>query len=317
VNVLVTGGAGFIGVNLVRALCGRGDRVRVIDSRAHSARPSALPQGIEVIEADIRDGGALASALDGVEAVVHLAASGSVIQSVEDPWENFEVNARGTLAVLDAAVRARVQKFIFASTGGALIGDAVPPVDETSVPRPISPYGASKLSGEGYCHAFARSYGLPTVALRFANVYGPYSAHKRGAVTAFTKAVMTETPIVIYGDGSASRDYLYVDDLCRGLVVALERPLEPGSVLHLASGIETSVDDLVRAVCQAAGRSDHPVRYEQARAGEVGRNFASSEQARKALGFEATHSLRDGLKLTWEWFQHLDPALLRQETTDA
>jgi len=291
--------------------------VRVLDQRTQAVRPPALPPAAPVIDADIRDAEALAAAFEDVEAVVHLAASGSVIQSVEDPWYNFEVNAAGTLAVLDASVKAGVKKFIFASTGGALIGDATPPVDEASLPRPISPYGAGKLAGEGYCHAFARSYGLPTVALRFANVYGPYSAHKRGAVTAFIKAVMTDSPIVIYGDGSASRDFLYVDDLCRGIVAALERPLEPGAVMHLASGVETSVRDLAQAVFEVAGRPDHPVHFKDARAGEVGRNFASFDRARQLLQFEPEHALRDGLERTWDWFQRLEPALLHQEMTDA
>jgi UDP-glucose 4-epimerase len=316
-DILVTGGAGFIGTNLVRMLVDRGDRVRVLDSGAHSVLPTALPVEAEVVTGDVRDEAALSVAFEGVEAVVHLAASGSVIQSVEDPWYNFEVNARGTLSVLDAATKANVEKFVFASTGGALIGDATPPVDERSVPRPISPYGAGKLTGEGYCHAFARSYGLPTVALRFANVYGPYSAHKRGAVTAFIKAVMAGSPIVIYGDGLASRDFLYIDDLCRGIVAALDRPLEPGSVMHLASGVETSVNELAQAIFDVAGRPSHPIRHEPARAGEVGRNFASFDRARELLDFEPACTLHDGLARTWEWFQQLDPALLRQEMTDA
>ena len=135
---------------------------------------------------------------------------------ITDPERNFEVNVQGTLNVLRAAVGAGVRRFIFASTGGALIGDATPPVSEQSLPKPISPYGASKLCGEAYCHAFAKSYGLETVCLRFGNVYGPHSAHKKGAVTVFIKALMTGEPIVIYGDGSASRDYVHVEDSAAG-----------------------------------------------------------------------------------------------------
>ena len=174
-------------------------------SRATSATPKALD-----------------AALSGVETVVHLAAAGSVVKSVEDPATNFDVNVVGTFQVLDAVRRAGLERTVLASTGGALIGDALPPVNEQSLPKPISPYGASKLAGEGYAHAFARAYGLRTVSLRFANVYGPWSERKQGAMTMFFRAIDAGEPIVIYGDGSASRDYTHVDDICRALELALE-----------------------------------------------------------------------------------------------
>ena len=201
----------------------------------------------------MRDAEAVARAVEGVEAVIHLAAFGSVADSVADPLENFEVNARGTLVVLQAAARAGARRFVFASTGGALIGDAPAPVDESSLPRPISPYGASKLCGEGYCHAFRGSYGLETVALRFANVYGPRSEHKRGVVTSFVKRALRGEPLVIYGDGSATRDFIYVDDLCAGIAAALASPAAEG-VVHLASERETAIGELARLVLDHHGR---------------------------------------------------------------
>jgi UDP-glucose 4-epimerase len=204
-RVLVTGGAGFVGATLVRRLAGSGHQVRVLDNYS-TGDPSYLDGvGAELVEGDIRDVRALDAALAGVDAVVHLAAAGSVITSVADPAANFDVNVTGTFRVLDAARRAGVQRTVQASTGGALIGDATPPVTERSLPKPISPYGASKLAGEGYAHAFAAAYGLRTVALRFANVYGPWSARKPGAITLFFRAIQAGEPIVIYGDGSASR----------------------------------------------------------------------------------------------------------------
>ena len=174
------------------------------------------------MQGDVRDAEAVARAAAGTDAVIHLAAAGNVADSVADPFGNFEANARGTLYTLQAAARAGAARFVFASTGGALIGDAPPPVDEESMPRPISPYGASKLAGEGYCHAFRGAYGLPTIALRFANVYGPRSELKRGAVTRFVRAALDGTPITIYGDGAATRDFIHVRDLCAGIVAALE-----------------------------------------------------------------------------------------------
>ena len=216
-HILVTGGAGFVGATLVRRLVASGHVVRVLDN--YSTGDAAYLAGVnaEQIEGDIRDAAALDAALAGIDAVVHLAAAGSVVKSVADPETNFDVNVTGTFRVLDAARRAGVERTVQASTGGALIGDATPPVNEFSLPKPISPYGASKLAGEGYAHAFAKSYGLRTVALRFANVYGPWSAHKPGAMTVFFRAIHTGEPIVIYGDGSSSRDYTHVEDISRAL----------------------------------------------------------------------------------------------------
>ena len=189
------------------------------------------------------------------------------------------------------------------STGGALIGNAIPPVNEQSLPKPISPYGASKLAAEAYCHAFAKSYGIRTVALRFANVYGPYSGHKKGAITVFLRALHEGRPIQIFGDGKASRDFMYVDDICRGLELGLTTDLEPGTVAHLATGVETSVSELADACRQAVGLPDHPIEYLPPRPGEVERNFATYDYAKQAMGFEPSVTLVDGLARTYEWYQ--------------
>jgi UDP-glucose 4-epimerase len=301
-QVLVTGGAGFVGATLVRRLVTAGHSVRVLDNFS-TGDPSYLA-GVdaELVKGDIRDPAALDAALDGMQSVVHLAAAGSVVQSVADPAANFDVNVVGTFRVLDAARRAGVQRIVLASTGGALIGEATPPVDERSLPKPISPYGASKLAGEGYAHAFARAYGLGTVALRFANAYGPWSAHKRGAVTLFFRAIHAGEPIVIYGDGSASRDYTHVEDISRAIELALSPEVPGGTVLHAASGVETTVRQLTDLCRAAAGVPDHPVEYRQARAGEVGRNFASYDLAKQVLGYAPSISREDGIRSTWRWF---------------
>ncbi len=302
-GVLVTGGAGFVGATLVRRLTGSGYRVRVLDNYSTGDPAHLAGVDAELIEGDIRDELALASAVGGMQAVVHLAAAGSVIGSIQDPAANFEVNVLGTFRVLDAARTAGVQQVVLASTGGALIGDAEPPVDEQSLPKPISPYGASKLAGEGYAHAFAHAYGLRTVAVRFANVYGPWSERKRGAMNLFFQAIHAGQPIVIYGDGSASRDYIHVDDIANVLQLALERELPGGTVLHAASGVETTVAELAELCSQAAGLPGYPVERLPARQGEVGRNFASYDLASKLLGYTPTVTREQGISSTWQWYR--------------
>jgi len=302
-TVLVTGGAGFVGATLVRRLVASGYAVRILDNLTTGDLSHLDGVEAEVIEGDIRDASTMDRALAGSESVVHLAAAGSVVMSVEDPATNFDVNVLGTFQVLDAARRAGIGRVVQASTGGALIGDATPPVDEASLPKPISPYGASKLAGEGYAHAFAKAYGLGTVALRFANVYGPWSARKKGAMTLFFRAIDAGEPIVIYGDGLASRDYTHVDDICHALQMALESDLEGGTVLHIASGIETTVQDLADLCRVAAGVPEHPIEHRDKRPGEVERNFASYDLAKAVLGYEPTISREDGIRQTWEWFR--------------
>ena len=272
----------------------------MLDNLARGSRDH-VADDVDVLEGDVRDVDAVARALEGVTRVVHLAAFGSVAESVEEPFENFDVNVRGTLVLLRVSAERDVEKFVFASTGGAIMGDTPPPVDERSLPWPISPYGASKLCGEAYLHAFAGSFGLPTVALRFANVYGPVSEHKKGAVTNFVKRALRRAPLVIYGDGNATRDFLYVDDLCDGIASALDAPLHD-EILHLASGTETSINELAQLVLELADAREVPIRHEERRRGEIERTFASAERAAELLGFAPAHTLEDGMRKTVEWF---------------
>ena len=274
--------------------------MRVLDNLSRGITENVGGLDVEIVHGDVRDADAVASALERVDTVVHLAAYGSVAESIDEPLENFDVNARGTLVLLRACAQGAVTSFVFASTGGALVGNAPPPVDERTLPWPISPYGASKLCGEAYCHAFAGSFGLPTVALRFANVYGPFSQHKRGAVTNFIRSALHGDPIVIYGEGNATRDFLYVDDLCDGICAAMDARLDD-ELVHLASGRETTIADLAQLVLDLTG-SDTPIRYEERRRGEVERNFAKTDRAATLLGFHAAHSLEDGLRKTIDWY---------------
>jgi UDP-glucose 4-epimerase len=302
-GILVTGGAGFVGATLVRRLVTSGYRVRVIDNL--STGDAAHLDGVdaELVRGDIRDADALEGAIKGLDAVIHLAAAGSVIGSIADPMANFEANVLGTFQVLDAARRAGVERTVQASTGGALIGDATPPVNEQSLPKPLSPYGASKLAGEGYAHAFAKAYGLRTVAVRFGNVYGPWCARKRGVINVYFESLHDGVPLIIYGDGTASRDYVHVSDIAQALQLALEKDVPGGTVVHAASGVETTLTELADLCRRAAGKPDHPIEYRPKRTGEVGRNFATFDLAKELLGYAPTVRREDGIPRLWQWFQ--------------
>ncbi|HEX3337390.1 MAG TPA: NAD-dependent epimerase/dehydratase family protein [Jatrophihabitans sp.] len=302
-RVLVTGGAGFVGANLVRLLIAGGRAVRILDDFRTGREEYLADLDVEVVRGEIGDTALVTELARDVDELVHLAAAGSVVDSVTDPVANFEANVRGTFSVLNAARAAGISRLVFSSTGGALIGNAEPPVNERSLPRPISPYGAGKLAAEAYCHAFAKSYGMTTVALRFANVYGPYSGHKKGAVTVFLRALHEGRPLQIFGDGNASRDFMYVDDICRGIELGLTRDLAPGTVAHLATGVETSVLQLADACRRVVGLPDHPIELLAPRPGEVDRNFATYDYAREIMGFEPSVTLDDGLANTWDWYK--------------
>lgn len=302
-RVLVTGGAGFVGANVVRELVGAGDFVRVYDNFATGNRLYIRDVDCEVVEADVLDSDALFKAVDDVQTVVHLAASGSVMGSIDDPVKNFEVNTVGTFRLLQVCRICGVERVVLASTGGALFGQTTPPVDETSLPTPISPYGASKLAGEGYALAFARSYGLNTITLRFANVYGPWSAHKTGVTTSFLRAIAAGRPMVVFGDGSSSRDYIHVSDIAAAIRLSLNAESPGGEVLHVASGVETTVQRLAELCRTVAGSPDHPIVYQPRRIGEVERNVASYGRARAVLGFEPRIGLEEGLHQTWRWLR--------------
>ena len=300
-SYLVTGGCGFIGVNLVSRLARLGARVRIFDNLSLGRREDVAPFGIDLRVGDIRDMAPLKDACQGMDVVVHLAAHTRVIESISHPELNFDINAIGTMNVLRACRDAGVKKVIFASTGGAILGEQVPPVHEGMVPRPVSPYGASKLVGEAYCSAFCGSFGLNTVALRFSNVYGPFSYHKGSVVAQFFRNLIQEEPLVIYGDGQQTRDFLYVDDLVDAVLLA-DKSDTPGEVFQIASGRETSLKDLLAAMKKVLPDVKFDVRYEPARAGEILRNYASIEKARRLLGYNPGKKLDEGLRDTWNWF---------------
>jgi UDP-glucose 4-epimerase len=300
-RVLVTGGAGFVGVNLGRLLVEQGFDTRCLDDFSTGSRDDAIASGYaEIVEADVRDAEALTRAARGCRYVVHLAAQSGVPASLTDPLRDHDVNVRGTLHALLAARDVDAEGFVLASSSAPL-GDVDPPAHEGVVPRPKSPYGASKLAGEGYCAAFAGSFGLPTVALRFTNVYGPYSYHKGSVVASFCKAAQGGRPMTIYGEGRQTRDFVYVDDLCRGITQAMTSGAA-GVVAHLGSGVETEVLTVAR---ELAARFDHQQapEHQPPRSGDIERTFADIGYARETFGFDPRTPLTEGLDRTVRWFQ--------------
>jgi UDP-glucose 4-epimerase len=299
-KILVTGGAGFIGANLVERLAGAG-RAEVVlldDLSAGTAEPPASP-GVAFVRGDFTDPAILERCLEGVDTVVHLAAVTSVVDSIKDPVRSFEVNVIGTFRLLELARRHRVQRIVNASTGGALLGDAIPPISEAMAPSPMSPYGAAKMAVEGYCSAYAASYGIACASLRFSNIYGPRSAHKKSVVATYIRAAMAGEPLVIYGDGSQQRDYLFVGDLAESIGLAIEKKVS--GVYQLGSGRPTSIRELIAALERVIGRKLE-IRHEPVRKGEVFRTWCDISKAARDFGYAAPTALERGLEATWKWY---------------
>ncbi len=303
--ILITGGAGFIGVNLVRLLAASGRRIRVLDNFSTGKAPDLSGMPLELVAGDIRNPRDVDAAMANSRIVVHLAAHTGVLDSVKDPEHNMGINVAGTVNLLQGAVRHGVERFIFASTGGAILGQVNPPAHEEMPPKPISPYGASKLAAEGYCSAFWGSYGLKTVSLRFSNAYGPYSYHKGSVIAKFFRQIQEGKELTIYGDGEQTRDFIYVTDICRAIAAVLEADLPYGEAIQLGTGKETSLNQLLNLMRQVVGEDRFPPwQYAPPRPGEVQRNFVSIAKAQRFLDFSPNTELRTGLKLTWEWFNH-------------
>jgi UDP-glucose 4-epimerase len=324
VNWLITGGCGFIGTALVRSLSQEGGHaVRVVDNFAVGTREDLAaasdfvevsPDGLapmasggrtELVAGDITDDDLALRAARGADVIVHFAANTGVMPSVEDPRADCMSNVVGTLNYLEAARHAGVGRFVFASSGGTVIGEAEPPIHEEMVPHPVAPYGASKLAGEGYCSAYFQTFGIETVALRFGNVYGPLSGHKNSVVARFIKRAVEGEVLEIYGDGTQTRDFIYVDDLIRAVRLSAAADGAGGEVFQIATSAETTVQELTDRLLPAlaaAGVKDIEVRKTAARRGEVRRNYADTSKAQRMLGWKAEVGLDEGLKRTVDWF---------------
>jgi UDP-glucose 4-epimerase len=221
---------------------------------------------------------------------------------VTDPLGTFDVNVSQTLGVLEAARLAGTRRFVFASSNAAA-GDHEPPADETDLPHPRSPYGASKLAGEAYCQAYAATYGMAACALRFSNAYGPRSLHKKSVVAAWLRAALAGEAVTIHGDGEQTRDFVFAADLAAAVVAAIDAPEEivAGELFQVGTGRETTISALAVAVGRAVGR-DLEIQHAPARAGDVRRNVSRVDKAADRLGYRAAVRLEDGLAKTAAWF---------------
>ncbi len=301
-SLLITGGCGFIGANLIAQLRASGDyNIRVLDDESLGKREWIAEYDVDFVSGTICDQKTVSDCLDGIDSVVHLAAHTRVIDSINHPRLDFDINVVGTMNVLEAMKNKGINSFINASTGGAIIGDTTPPVHEDMLPKPASPYGAAKLAVEGYCSAFSQSYGLAATSLRFSNVYGSRSFHKGSVVAHFFKSILNGKTLTVYGDGSQTRDYVYSQDLAVGIMKAIDAE-KPG-VFQLGTGQPTTLNELINIMREVVGEDYKvDVDYLDFRAGEILHNYCQIDRAKREIGYSTPTSLKDGLALTWKWF---------------
>ena len=324
---LITGGCGFIGRNLIQLLLARSnDIIRVLDNLSVgtrddlaeigsfseldslSLRPSCsgsadLPK-LELVMGDICDADLVRRVAEGMDVLVHLAANTGVGPSVADPHLDCITNVIGTLNCLEGCRQRGVGRFVFASSG-APIGNCEPPLHEELPAHPVSPYGASKLAGEAYCSAYKHSFGINTVALRFGNCYGPLSSHKSSVVAKFIREAIAGQRLEIYGDGSQTRDFIFVEDIVEAIIRAATTDGVGGEILQIATSEETTVLDLaekLERVLRRNGVEPSGMRYGKPRVGDIKRNYSDTGKAKRMLGWSAQVSLEDGLERTVKCF---------------
>jgi UDP-glucose 4-epimerase len=304
-NILVTGGAGFIGSHIVDALIERGHSVSIYDDLS-SGKQANINQKATLIQADIRDKENLERVFreNAFDAVYHLAAQIDVRKSAADPLADAETNILASLNLIHLAATHSVKRFIFSSTGGAIYGDTdLRPTNESHPEHPLSPYGIAKLAIDKYLHFYREIMGLSSVSLRYGNVYGPrQNPHgEAGVVAIFLNKMLGEEQPVINGDGTQSRDYVFVGDVIRANIAALETETASG-IYNIGTGIETSVNELFSTLNTLFDNSFQEI-HAQAKAGEQKTSSLDTTRAKNELNWEPTMSLADGLKLTFEWFK--------------
>jgi nucleoside-diphosphate-sugar epimerase len=304
---LVTGGAGFIGSNIVDELVKRGQEVVVLDdlSAGKEANLTAVREKIDLHIGTITDLAAVQSACKGVDHVIHLAARTSVPRSVLNPLESNHVNIDGTLNVLVAARDAQVRRFVFAASSSAYGETPTLPKVETMPARPISPYGVTKYVGEMYAQVFGRVYGLENACLRYFNVFGPRqdpTSQYSGVLSRFMLAVIEGQAPVIYGDGEQSRDFTYVENIVDETLRACEAPEASGLVFNGGTGARITLNQVLKMLSRITGQTIQ-AKYDVARNGDIRDSQADVSLARKILGYEPRVQFEEGLKQTWEWYK--------------
>jgi UDP-N-acetylglucosamine/UDP-N-acetyl-alpha-D-glucosaminouronate 4-epimerase len=306
-NILVTGGAGFIGSHLVEALIAQGHRVRVLDdlSTGHAENLASFGRKVTLVPGDCADEALARKACRGVGAVFHLAAMPSVTRSVQDPLRSHRTNATATLTMLVAARDAGVERFVYAGSSSVYGDSPTLPKREDMPTRPLSPYGLGKLTGEHYVRLFSSLYGMQTLTLRYFNVFGPRqdaSSPYSGVISLFVTALLAGRRPVLYGDGRQTRDFTYVANVIDANLRALEAKGLRGQTLNVATGERITLLDLHRALSRELGVKLSPV-HRPVRAGDIKHSQADVKAARKLLGYRPTVSFRDGIRLTVAWYR--------------
>ena len=319
-NWVITGGCGFIGISLIKKLIKEdGHNIRILDNLTTGTRDDlseacvfsetlknniSIFNNIELIVGDILDEDLAIKVTKNADVIIHLAANTGVGPSVKNPRADCMANVIGTFNYLEAARINSIQRFVFASSG-APAGEVDPPIHEELPPHPVSPYGASKLAGEGYCSAYYKTFNIQTVMLRFGNVYGPGSLHKSSIVAKFIKQALNKETLEIYGDGAQTRDFIYIDDLINALRLAVTTDNIGGEAFQIASNQETTVGEITEKMIEILnqnGINDINVINGETRLGDVKRNYSDTSKAKNRLGWQPKMSQEEGLKITVEYF---------------
>jgi len=307
VRVLVTGGSGFIGSNLARALLARGDEVRVLDNFSTGNRDNlaGLEHDVELVEGDLRSYERVHAAVRGVEVVFHQGALPSVPRSVQDPLTTTAVNVEGTLNVLLAARDEAVRRVVNASSSSVYGNGGELPRSETQLPDPISPYAVAKLAAERFCTSFSRVYAMEIVSLRYFNVFGPRQdplSQYAAVVPRFIRAVHERRPVTVYGDGEQSRDFTYVDNVVAANLLAADTSSVQGEIVNVATGSSVTVNELADTIGRLLSAPVEKA-YEREREADVRASWADLSEARRLLGYEPHVDLEEGLRRTIDFLR--------------
>ena len=320
-NWLITGGCGFLGTSLIKRLLeNSSNNIRVIDNFS-TGQPSDLrdvcnfceldpenitkfPSRVELVKGDIIDGDLAVKVSKGCDIIVHLAANTGVGPSVKNPKNDMINNVFGTFNYLEAARINKASRFIFASSG-APVGEVEPPIHEELAPHPVSPYGASKLAGEGYCSAYKKTYGLDTIILRFSNIYGPGSLNKSSVIAKFIKNAINNEILEIYGDGMQTRDFIYIDDLIDAIILSAKSNKFGGEIFQIATNCETTIREMVDMLSielSKKGVNNIIKKNISSRIGDVKRNYSDTSKIFNNFGWRPKIKLKKGLSKTIEYF---------------
>lgn len=301
-NILLTGGAGFIGSHLADELASRDYKVKILDNLSSGSLSNIdklLKNGkVDFVEGDIRDTKTVKECIKDADAVVHLAAQISVTLSIKDPEFNNQVNITGTQNILDECLRANVAKFVFVSSCAVYGEPKYTPVDENHPTNPISPYAQSKLTAEKSILQHSNTHGLASTVLRFFNVYGPRQKLNdySGVMTKFIERIKQKQPPTIYGDGSQTRDFVYVADIVSAIVLALESKTANGQIFNVGTGHATTIGELAKTMLKLTG-ADPEINYASKREGDIKHSYANINKAKILLNYKPAYPLKDGLKL--------------------